>query len=257
MPAMNRQSIGRVEFELKRKPVKHMRILVRPPHGSVEVVAPNDFSETAIRLAFIARLPWIKTQQRAFQQQQRQTTRQWISGETHYLWGRAYRLEVQEHAGAHRVRKASSWRLQLQVQPGTTTENRGKLLDAYYRTQLQQEIVRLRARWEARLGVHLADCRIRRMRTKWGSCSIDAARVWLNLELAKKPYECVEYVFVHELIHLLERHHNDRFMAHLDHHLPDWRQRRVLLNHLPMGELESNNIGHGTTQTACSADPGA
>lgn len=235
---LNRQSIGSVEFELTRKPVKHMRIQVRPPHGSVEVVAPRDFSETAIRLAFIARIPWIKTQQRAFRQQERQTSRQWISGETHYLWGRAYRLEVFEHQGAHRVCNGKNKRLQLWVQPGTTAENRGKLLEAYYRAQLQHEIPRLRERWESKMGVQLADSRIKKMRTKWGSCNIDAARVWLNLELAKKPFECVEYVFVHELAHLLERHHNDRFVAHMDHFMPDWRQRRALLNRLPMGELE-------------------
>lgn len=238
IPAVSQRCIGSVEFELRRKPVKHMRIQVRPPHGRVEVVAPHDFSETAIRVAFIARIPWIKTQQRAFQQQERQTPRQWISGETHYLWGRAYRLEVIEHHGAHRVLKSKNKRLQLWVQPGTTAQNRGKRLDAYYRAQLQQEIPRLHKRWETRVGVQLADCRIKKMRTKWGSCNIDAARVWLNLELAKKPYECVEYVFVHELAHLLERHHNDRFIAYMDHFLPDWRQRRALLNRLPMGELE-------------------
>lgn len=236
--AMGRQNIGSVEFELTRKPVKYLRILVRPPHGNVEVIAPNDFSETAIRLALVARIPWIKAQQLSFQQQQRQTTRQWISGETHYLWGRAWRLEVIEHNGPHQVRKGKNRRLQLWVQPGTSADNRGKLLDAYYRAQLKQEIPRLRERWESRMGVVLADCRIKKMRTKWGSCNIDAARVWLNLELAKKPFECVEYVFVHELAHLLERHHNNRFVAFMDHFMPDWRERRALLNRLPMVELE-------------------
>lgn len=246
---MIQQSIGSVEFELTRKPVKHLRILVRPPHGKVEVVAPESFSDTAIRLAFIARIPWIKSQQREFQQQQRQTVRQWISGETHYLWGRAWRLEVNEHQGAHQVRKGKNWRLQLWVQPGTTAENRGKLLDAYYRAQLQEEIPRLRERWEERIGVQLADCRIKKMRTKWGSCNIDAARVWLNLELAKKPYECLEYVFVHELVHLLERNHNDRFVAYMDQFMPDWRQRRKLLNSLPMVELEELGEGQESNET--------
>ena len=116
-------------------------------------------------------------------------------------------------------------------------ENRGKLLDSYYRNQLQEEIPRLRGHWEQRMGVQLADCRIKKMRTKWGSCNIDAARVWLNLELAKKPYECLEYVFVHELVHLLERNHNARFIAYMDQFMPDWRQRRALLNRLPMAEL--------------------
>lgn len=235
--SVSRHSIGSVEFELTRKPVKHMRILVRPPHGEVEVVVPDDFSDTALRVAFIARIPWIKTQQQELRQQERQTARQWISGETHYLWGRAWRLEVIEHQGAHQVRKSKNWRLQLWVQPGTSMENRGKLLDAYYRSQLQEEIPRLHERWGQRMGVQLTDCRIKKMRTKWGSCNIDAARVWLNLELAKKPYECLEYVFVHELAHLLERNHNERFIAYLDRFLPDWRQRRALLNRLPMAEL--------------------
>ncbi|MFW8564627.1 M48 family metallopeptidase [Orrella sp. 11846] len=203
----------------------------------VEVVVPDDFSETALRVAFIARIPWIKTQQAELRQQERQTTRHWISGETHYLWGRAWRLEVIEHKDTHTVRKGKSWRLQLCVKPGTSMENRGKLLDSYYRNQLQEEIPRLRGHWEQRMGVQLADCRIKKMRTKWGSCNIDAARVWLNLELAKKPYECLEYVFVHELVHLLERNHNARFIAYMDQFMPDWRQRRALLNRLPMAEL--------------------
>lgn len=228
------QQIGSIEFELLRKPIKHMRISVLPPEGQVQVVAPHSFTETAIRLAFIARIPWIKKQQQAFLQQARQTEREWVSGECHYLWGRAYRLQVIEHSGAHQVRQGKDNYLQLWVRPNTTAANKAKVLQAFYRQQLEQEVPKLLEKWLPRMGVELQDWRIKQMKTKWGSCNIEASRLWLNLELAKKPHACVEYVLVHELVHLLERKHNERFIGFMDQFLSDWRERRQLLNRMPL-----------------------
>lgn len=228
------QHIGSIEFELLRKPIKHMRISVLPPAGLVQVIAPDSFTETAIRLAFIARIPWIKKQQQAFQQQVRQTERQWVSGECHYLWGKAYRLQVIEHSGKHRVRQGKENYLQLWIRPNTTALNKAKVVQAFYRQQLAEEVPKLLDKWLSRMAVELKDWRVKQMKTKWGSCNIEASRLWLNLELAKKPHACLEYVLVHELVHLLERNHNERFMALMDQFLPDWRERRKLLNRMPL-----------------------
>lgn len=236
------QQIGSIEFELLRKPIKHMRIHVLPPDGLVQVVAPHSFTETAIRLAFIARMPWVKKQQQAFQQQARQSERQWVSGECHYLWGKAYRLEVMEHSGAHQVRRGKDNYLQLWVRPRTSAANKAKVLQGFYRQQLITEVPKLLEKWLPRMELVLNDWRIKQMKTKWGSCNIEARRLWLNLELAKKPYACLEYVLVHELVHLLERKHNDRFMAYMDRFLPDWPERRELLNRLPLDDLKVQDI---------------
>lgn len=229
-----RQQIGSVTFELLRKPIKHMRINVLPPNGAVQVVAPDSFTDTAIRLAFIARIPWIKKQQQAFLQQARQSEREWVSGECHYLWGRAYRLQVIEYGGAHRVRHGKDNYLQLWVRPNTTAANKAKVLQAFYRQQLEEEVPKLLEKWLPRMGVQIHDWRIKQMKTKWGSCNIEARRLWLNLELTKKTHACLEYVLVHELVHLLERKHNERFMGFMDQFLPDWRERRKLLNRMPL-----------------------
>lgn len=228
------QHIGSIHFELLRKPIKHMRINVLPPAGAVQVVAPESFSETAIRLAFIARIPWVKKQQQVFLQQARQSEREWVSGECHYLWGKAYRLQVIEHSGAHQIRQGKGNYLQLWVRPNTTTENKAKVLQAFYRQQLEQEAPKLLEKWLPEMGIELQDWRIKQMKTKWGSCNIEASRLWLNLELAKKTHACLEYVLVHELVHLLERNHNERFMNYMDQFLPDWRERRQLLNRMPL-----------------------
>jgi predicted metal-dependent hydrolase len=132
------------------------------------------------------------------------------------------------------VRKGKNNYLQLWVRANTTVPNKAKVLHAFYRQQLVKEVPKLLEKWLPRMGVQLQDWRIKQMKTKWGSCNIEASRLWLNLELAKKPYACLEYVLVHELVHLLERNHNERFMAFMDHFLPDWRERRELLNRMPL-----------------------
>lgn len=220
--------IGSIDIEVHRKDVKNLNITVHPPLGDVRVSAPLSMSETSVRMAIIGRLAWIKKQQSDFKEQRRQSKREMISGESHYLWGKHYRLNVIEHHGKHVIKKRGKW-LDLYVNPNSTEDNRRKVIEAFYRIELKTALDDLLVEWQKRLHVKLNAYGIRKMKTKWGSCNTDAARTLFNLELAKKPYECLEYIVVHELVHLLVRTHNDEFKALMDVHVPDWKQRKALL----------------------------
>ncbi|MBF4242637.1 M48 family metallopeptidase, partial [Vibrio anguillarum] len=163
----------------------------------------------------------------------RQSDREMVSGECHYLWGRRYRLNLIERSGKHEI-KLGRGRLHLYANTATTLENKALVLSSYYRDVLKARIAELLPVWEDKIGVKAADWGIKKMKTKWGSCNTQAKRIWLNLELAKKPPECLEYILVHELVHLLERNHNERFKGDMDRLLPDWRERRDLLNRMPL-----------------------
>ncbi len=230
---MPKVEIGSIAMQLNRKAIKNLHISVLPPDGRVRVSAPESMTETAIRMAVISRIPWIKKQQSDFAKQPRQSDREMVSGECHYLWGRRYRLNVVERAGKHEI-KLGRGRLHLYVNPATTLENKALVLSSYYRDELKARIAELLSVWEDKIGVIAADWGVKKMKTKWGSCNIQAKRIWLNLELAKKPPECLEYILVHELVHLLERNHNERFKGYMDKLLPDWRERRDLLNRMPL-----------------------
>jgi len=228
--------IGALALQVNRKAIKNLHISVLPPDGKVRVSAPRHLSDTAIRMAVISRIPWIKRQQKDFSEQPRQSERQLVSGETHYVWGRRYRLDVIERQGRHEVVIKGTTRLQLYVTPGTSPENRATVLNEWYRHQMKERIPALLKTWQRKIRVHPADWGVKKMKTKWGSCSVAAGRIWLNLDLAKKPPECLEYILVHELVHLLERHHNERFKALMDKHLPNWRESREMLNRMPLAQ---------------------
>jgi predicted metal-dependent hydrolase len=230
---MSLVQIGSLSLQLNRKAIKNLHISVLPPDGRVRVSAPEHMTDTAIRMAVVSRIPWIKKQQRAFAGQPRQSGRALVSGECHYFWGKRHRLNVIERAGRHEV-KVSGGRIHLFVNPGTSVENRTLVLTEFYRTQLKDCIEKLIKHWQSRMGVEVVDWSVKKMKTKWGSCNTRAKRIWLNLELAKKPPECLEYILVHELVHLLERNHNERFRAYMDKFMPNWRERRDLLNKLPL-----------------------
>lgn len=225
--------IGELDMQLNRKTIKNLHISVLPPDGKVRVSAPERMTDTAIRLAVISRLAWIKKQQRDFARQPRQSDREMVSGECHYIWGKRHRLDVIERAGRHEV-KIRRAKLRLFVNPGTTVANRALVLSEFYREILKQRIESSIEHWQNEIGVNASAWGVKRMKTKWGSCNTDAGRIWLNLELAKKPPECLEYILVHELVHLLERKHNERFKAYMEKYMPDWRERRNLLNKMPL-----------------------
>ncbi|MCO8047999.1 M48 family metallopeptidase [Acinetobacter towneri] len=228
--------IGSIDIEIHRKDVKNLNITVHPPLGDVRVSAPLSMSETAVRMAIIGRLAWIKKQQADFNEQRRQSKREMMSGESHYLWGKHYRLNVIERHGKHVIKKHGHW-LDLYVSPNSTVENRRKVIEEFYRSELKIALDELLVEWQKRLQVKMNAYGIRKMKTKWGSCNTDAARTLFNLELAKKPYECLEYIVVHELVHLLVRTHNDEFKALMDLHVPDWKQRKALLKDQPLTDF--------------------
>ena len=226
--------IGALQVEVQRKSIKNLHIAVLPPHGAVRVSAPLRMSDDAVRIAVACRLTWIKKQQRAFADQVRESRREMVSGESHYLWGKRYLLEVLPTTGKHHI-KITHHKIWLFVRRGTTCTNQMALLERFYRSELKREISRLLDYWQKKMGVRASRFGVKKMKTRWGSCNTEVGSIWLNLELAKKPPECLTYIVVHELVHLLERHHNDQFMAYMDTFLPNWRSTKQLLNTLKLG----------------------
>ena len=221
-----------------RKPIKHLHLGVYPPDGRVRVAAPPHVDDDAVRLAVVMRLGWIRRRQAEFERQARQSRRELVTGESHYVDGRRCRLDVIERDGPREVRLTGSSTLTLRARPGDDRDARDAVLQRWYRRRLRDRLPALLAQWEPRVGVAAADVRIRRMKTRWGSCNPHARRIWLNPELARKPPACLEYVLVHELVHLIERRHTDRFRALMDRFLPRWRQRRDELNRAPLAHEE-------------------
>ncbi len=220
--------------EVVRKKIKHLYLSVYPPDGRVRVSAPVYVGDEAVRLAVLSRWDWIRRQQARFQAQPRQSEREMVHGESHYFMGRRYRLMIAEENAPPQVRVQGNNKLVLQVRPGTDAAKRRAILNAWYRAELKTRIPPLIAAWEPVIGVRVAAWGVKRMRTRWGSCNISARRVWLNLELAKKPPQCLEYVLVHEMVHLLERRHNDHFRALMSGFMPNWQHYRDLLNAAPL-----------------------
>lgn len=222
-------SVSGVDVQIDRKEIKNLHIGVYPPHGRVRVATPVKIDDEAVRLAVVAKLSWIKKQVRHFQKQPRQTKREMVSGESHYFLGKRYLLDVIYGSTKHQVVLKHS-AIELHVRTGTTTENRLKLINEWYREELYSVVDELIPKWEKRISVAVDSWNIKKMRTKWGSCNIDKKRLLLNLHLAKTPVECIEYIVVHEMVHLLERHHNDTFKSYMDIFLPEWKECRDILN---------------------------
>ncbi|RYU62040.1 M48 family peptidase [Methylolobus aquaticus] len=234
----HRIKVAGITVEVVRKDIKNLHLGVYPPHGRVRVAAPLLVSDDAVRLAVVDKLAWICRQREKFEEQPRQSQREMVNGESHYFLGQRYRLRVREREGAPRVSIRGLDTLELSVRPDSTRDQREATLQHWYRQALKVRVPPLLARWQATLGVQARHWGIKRMKTKWGSCNPDTQRIWLNLELAKKPEGCIEYIVVHELMHLLERHHNDRFIVLMDRHLPSWRRYQHELRQLPLGHEE-------------------
>ena len=231
-------TVSGIAVDVVRKDIKNLHLGVYPPAGRVRVAAPLVVSDEAVRLAVLDKLGWIKRQRAQFARQPRQSEREMVNGESHYFLGQRYRLRVHEQEGKPRVAVRGVASLDLFVRPGTAPDQREAVLLAWHREQLKVLASGLLAQWQPAIGVQVAAWGVKKMKTKWGSCNAEARRIWLNLELAKKPVQCLEYIVVHELVHLLERRHSDQFSALMDRHLPDWRSRRALLNGAPLGHEE-------------------
>lgn len=232
--------VGGLPVQIVRRRIKNLHLGVYPPNGRVRVAAPLAVSDQAVRLAVVGKLGWIRRQRARFADQPRQSQREFVNGETHYFLGRQYRLRILEHRGRGRVAVRNRTTLELWVRPGADATTRDQVLQRWYRERLRELVPPLFAKWERILGVQAAEWRIRKMKTKWGACSTDARRIWLNLELAKKPARCLEYLIVHELVHLVERRHNEVFVQMMDKHLPLWRQHRQELNSAPLAHANWN-----------------
>lgn len=230
-----RMTVSGIAVEVVRKDIKNLHLGVYPPNGRVRVAAPLVVSDEAVRLAVIDKLAWIRRQKAKFAEQPRQSEREMVNGESHYFLGKRYRLRVHEQDAPARVALRGIASLDLFVRPGSSAEQRESVLLRWHREQLKALTPPLLEKWQSVLGVQIAAWGIKKMKTKWGSCNVEARRVWLNLELAKKPPQCLEYIVVHELAHLLERHHNERFTALMDGFLPNWRNSRDSLNQSPLG----------------------
>lgn len=226
--------VNGLPVQIVRKAIKNLHLGVYPPHGRVRVAAPLRVSDDAVRLAVVGKLGWIKRQQARFEDQPRESRRELVSGESHYFLGRRYRLRVL--GGPKRVASVvlKKSAIELHVPAGTSVPQRERLLHRWYRQQLKAMIPPLVEKWQARLGVQLAEWGIKKMKTRWGTCNAEARRIWLNLELAKKPMQCLEYIVAHEMTHLIARHHNEHFVALMNKHLPQWRAQRAALNAAPL-----------------------
>ena len=227
-------TVGDVHVDVIPKEIKNLHLGVYPPNGRVRVAAPISMGKDAIRMAVICKLGWVKKQQARFSGQLRQSSREMANGESHYYFGRRYRLKVNEQPGPPRVTLRGVNYIEIRVDPLADISQREKVLLHWYRRQLRALIPPLITKWEPVLGSRVAEFGIKKMKTKWGSCNSSARRIWLNLELVKKPLPCLEYIVVHEMLHILERHHNDNFKKMMDKALPKWRLLRDELNQAPL-----------------------
>lgn len=224
--------IGDITVDVETKDIKNVHLSVYPPTGTVRISAPTRMSLEAIRLFAISKLGWIRQQQRKLREQERETPREFLDRESHFVWGRRYLLKVIEEEAASIV-QIRHGALVLRVRPGTIEQAKESIVSVWYRQLLKTAVPPLIEKWEPRLNVKVNGFFVQQMKTRWGSCNPTARTIRLNTELAKKPKECLEYIVVHEMLHLLERTHNARFLANMDHFVPTWRETRELLNRLP------------------------
>lgn len=236
--------IGGVEIQItKKKNLKNLYIRVNPPEGKVTVSAPINYPDDEIKLFVLKKLPEINTIREKMTSQERQSKREYVSGESHYLWGRLYRLDVEMRTGAYEIIKMPN-KILFRVPKGATRENKEKYFNEWYRVELKRVLEGLIKKVEDRMDILANEYRIKNMKTKWGTCNIGKRRVWINLQLVKKPLECLEYVLVHEMVHLLEKNHTHRFNALVEKYYPAWKEAKKSLERMPLDYMEKgvNNI---------------
>lgn len=225
--------LGDIAVDVVQKDIKNVHLSVYPPAGRVRISAPARMGLDTIRVFAISKLDWIKRQQRKLREQERETPREYLERESHYVWGKRYLLTVTERDRAPSIALSHS-RMGLTVRPGTDEAAKEALVARWYREQIKAAVAELLAKWEPILGVSVNRVFVQQMKTKWGGCNPQAGTIRLNTELAKKPKECLAYIVVHEMIHLLEPTHNATFVALIDQFMPNWQFRRRRLNRLPV-----------------------
>jgi predicted metal-dependent hydrolase len=229
--------LGNIAIEVELKDIKNIHLSVYPPDGRVRIAAPSKMDMDSVRIFAISKLQWIKDQQETLSKQEREPQREFLASESHYFFGKRLLLKIYETDAKPKVEIDHKF-IHLHVRPNTDTEKKRAILDEWYRAELKKLTPALLSKWEDKIGVKSNAFGVKKMRTKWGTCNTEAKRIWLNLELAKKPKECIEYIIVHELVHLLERSHNHRFVKFMDDFLPKWRFHREELNRLPYSHVD-------------------
>jgi predicted metal-dependent hydrolase len=231
--------LGDISITVTRKKIKNVHLSVHPPDGRVTLSAPTATRPEVARAYAISKIGWIREQQSVLRSQARETRREFVERESHYLWGRRYLMTVVEQEAKPGV-SIDHKRLTLSVRPGSDHAKRATIIHEWHKSLLHEFIPPLITRWEAKLGVHVVAYFLQRMKTKWGSCNHEAGHIRLNTELVKKPKDLVEYVVVHEMVHLIEPTHSERFVSILTKHFPSWREARAELNELPLSAEDWN-----------------
>ena len=228
---MNKLIIDDIEIEVAKKNIKSIRLSVHPPNGQVKISAPNKMTDESIRLFIASRLAWIKKQQLKFENQERIPELGYVSGEEHYYFGTRYLLNViYGSINRSKVEIRNNKYIDLYVKEGSDIERKAAIMKEWYRKELKSLIPSMIEKWENIMGLKVNEWGVKQMKTRWGTCNINAKRIWLNLELAKKPYHCLEYIIVHEMAHLIERGHGPKFKAIMDEYYPSWRNVKAELN---------------------------
>lgn len=235
---MEQIKISDITIDVVRKDIKNIHLAVYPPTGRVRIAAPLKTNDDSIRLFAISKIGWIKRNQRKFEGQERISPREYKQREGHYFQGKRFLLNVIETDTKPKVELKGKKRIDLYVRPNSSTEKKHEILTEWYRSQLKNQIPSIIEKWEKRLDLKVNEWQIKLMKTKWGSCNIEKKKILINLELAKKPERCLEYIIVHEMIHLKERLHNERFLYYMDTYLPNWKQLKKELNSLPVSHAD-------------------
>lgn len=226
----SKMQVSNLIIDTVKKDIGNIHLGVYPPAGRVRVAAPLHVPDETIRLFVLSKMIWIKSQQKKFQEQERQSERRYVSGESHYFLGNRFLLDVIPTENRPKIEVRSRKRITLYANANATPSQRGAIVDRFYRSELKKLIPASLQKWEKKLDVEAKEVRIKKMKTKWGTCNPSDRRVWLNLELAKKLSPCIDYVFVHELAHLKEKNHSDRFFKLIESAMPNWRHHRDELN---------------------------
>jgi predicted metal-dependent hydrolase len=226
--------LGEISITVTRKSIKHVHLSVYPPNGRVTLVTPLGTRPEVARAYAASKLGWIRSQQAKLKGQARETPRLFVERESHYLWGRRYLLSVKEEDAKPSI-SLNHRSITLTIRPGTSIAKRQEVMYEWHRSLLHTVVPELIHKWEPKLGVKVASFFLQRMKTKWGGCNHKARNIRLNTELVKKPKDLLEYVIVHEMVHLIEPTHTERFFALMSKHYPSWREAREELNELPLG----------------------
>ena len=223
-------NINGIDIELSRKSMKNLRLSIHPPDGKVKLSVPKRISKVETEKFILSKMDWLKEKLKKYENATPQKEKEYISGEEHMLFGEIYFLKIVEGKGKQRAELEDGNRINLFVKAGGNLEIRKKILDEFYREKLKNEISTYITKWESLMNLKVNEWNVKRMKTKWGTCNIIYKRIWLNLELAKKTKKCLEYVVVHEMVHLIEKNHNKRFYSFLDKYFPDWKKVKEELN---------------------------